>query len=198
MKSLQEAVRSILSEPTPEDLVALQGALLVSGREGRAVDRAMDIAGRFFAYLSDLQSKIAARDYSELASRLDIGAVGIVALENVVTGEKDTFWQRLFLGGLGESLMVGASRQYVKGWEVETGQVHRDAAWYLTEALWHASRDMQPALPPEERWHAIQTLLAPAYDPEVPAAAKALLLGRTFQVLLLTYLAAWITAETQN
>jgi hypothetical protein len=193
MKSLQDAVRSILSQPALEDLVALQGALLASGQQGEAVERALGIAGRFFAYLGDLKSKIAAKEYSELASRLDISAVGIVALENMVSGDKETFWQRLFLGGLGEALMVGASRQYVKGWEVETGLVHRDAAWYLTEALWHASREMQPDLPPEKRWEAIHSLLAPAYDPEVPAPAKALLLGRIFQMLLLTYLARLLT-----
>jgi hypothetical protein len=198
MKNLEAAVRSILSQPTPEDLVALQGALLAYGQQSDVVDRALELAGRFFAYLSDLQSKIAAKEYSELASRLDMGAVGIVALENLVAGEKDTFWQRLLLGGLGEALMVGASRQYVKGWEVETGLVHRDAAWYLTESLWQASHQMQPELSPEERWQAIQSLLAPAYDAQVPAPAKALLLGRVFQILLLTYLARLITAESQN
>jgi hypothetical protein len=175
MKSLQEAVQSIFSQPAPEDLVVLQGAL--------------EIAGRFFAYLGDLRSKVAARDYSELASRLDISAVGVVALENMVSGEKETFWQRLFLGGVGEALMVGASRQYVRGWQVETEVVHQAAAWYLAEVLWRASREMQPELPPAERWEAIQSLLAPAYDAGVPAPAKALLLGRVFQLVLLTYLA---------
>jgi hypothetical protein len=198
MKRLQETMRSIFSQPAPEDLVALQGALLASGQQGEAVERALEVAGRFFAYLGNLQSKIAARDYSELASRLDISAVGVVALENMVSGDTETFWQRLFLGGLGEALMVGASRQYVNAWQVETGLVHQDAAWYLTEALWRTSREMQPDLPPEKRWQAIQSLLAPAYDPAVPAPAKALLLGRIFQILLLTYLAQLVPADSPD
>jgi hypothetical protein len=198
MKSLQEAVLGILSQPKPKDFVQLQGILLISGQEGEAVDRALEIAGRFYAYLSDLQSKMAAKDYSEVASRLDIAAVGIVALENMVAQERETFWQRLLLGGLGEALMVGASRQYVKGWQVEAGQVHENAAWYLTGALWDASLEMQPALEPEQRWQAIQTLLAPVHDPGVPTPAKALLLGRIFQVLLLTYLAQLIDQSSEN
>ena len=84
--------------------------------------------------------------------------------------------------------MVAASRQYVKGWETETGLVHTQSVWFLSEALWHASAGMQPGLPPDQRWQAIQSLLAPAADPSVPASDKAVLLGRVFQILLLTHL----------
>lgn len=196
MKNLEDVVRSILVQPTPEALVALQGALLVSGQESAALDHALEIAGRFHSYLCELRSKITARDYSELASRLDIGAVGTVALENMVAGERAKFWQRLLLGGLGEGLMVAASRQYIKAWEAETGLIHTCTAWYLTESLWRASSEMQADQPPEERWQAIQTLLAPAYAPDVPAPDKATLLGRVFQMLLLTYLAQVMTADS--
>ncbi len=209
MKRLQELVPVLLSKPTPKVLVDLQGALLAFDGEVPVASRALEIAGRFHGYLSELQSKIAARDYSELASQLDIGAVGSVALENLVASEGKHFWQSLLLGGLGESLMVAASRQYVKGWEVETGLVHSQAAWYLAETLWHASAEMQsdPSprpqgtgqdLAPEDRWQAIQTLLAPAYDPDVPAPDKAALLGRVFQMLLLIYLARLIGADAKN
>jgi hypothetical protein len=189
MKTLREAMGPILSHPTPEALMELQGALLVSGLKGEAVDRALEIAGHFHAYLNDLRSKIAARDYSELASRLDIGAVGLVALENIVVGEEERFWQRLLFGALGEVLMVAASRQYVKGWQIETQLVHSQATWFLTEALWHASIEMEPKLAAESRWQAIQALLAPAHDANVAAPDKAVLLGRVFQMLLITYLA---------
>lgn len=188
MKSLQDATRQMLTEPTPDALIALQGALLAFGRQGQAAERALRVAGHFYEYLSELQSKIAARDYSELASRLDIGAVGAVALENILGAEQDNFWRQLALGGLAEGLMVAASRQYVKGWEVEARVTHSRAAWYLAEALWRASEEMQPDLPGEQRWQAIQSLLAPAHDAEVSAPDKAVLLGRVFQMLLITYL----------
>jgi len=188
MVSLQDAVQSILRHPTPEALVALHGSLLARRQQGEVVDDALETAGHFHAYLSDLQGKISARNYSELASRLDIGAMGAVALENVLTAEGEHLWQGLFLGGLAEVLMVAASRQYVKGWEVETGLVHTQCVWFLTEALWHASTSTQPDLLPDQRWQAIQSLLAPAADPDVPASDKAVLLGRVFQILLLTHL----------
>lgn len=201
MTNLREAVQAVLTGPTPEALMALQGALLRSNRQGEAVDRALEIAGHFYSYLCELQSKITAGEYSELASRLDIGAVGTVALENIVATERSEFWKRLFLGGLGEMLMVAASRQYIKAWEAETGPVHGQAAWYLTEALWRTSTQMQPDPSdpsPDRRWAAIQELLAPARDPGVPAPVKAVLLGRVFQMLLLTCLAQVITADTQG
>ncbi len=189
MKSLQDAVQPIVRQPTPAALVALQGALLASDQRGEAMERALEMAGHFHTYLSELQSKISARDYSELASRLDIGAMGTVVLENLIAVGPEDLWKRLLLGGLAEALMIAASRQYIKAWEVETTLVHTQAAWHLTEALWHASAQMQPGLPPEQRWQAVESLLAPVYTPDVPAPDKALLLGRVFQVLLLTHLA---------
>jgi hypothetical protein len=198
MKSLQVAVQPILSHPTPEALIALQGALLAHGQEDPTIGDALEIAGHFYAYLCDLQSKMSAKNYSELASRLDIGAVGAVALENVLTAAGEHFSQGLFFGGLAETLMVAASRQYVKGWEVETGLVHTQTVWFLTGALWRASARMQPGMAPDRRWLSIQSLLAPASDPAVASADKALLLGRVFQILLLTYLSHLLPAPESN
>ena len=189
MFDLQETIQPILSLPTPEALIALHGALLALGDRDETVEQALEITGHFYRYLSDLQSKLTSRRFSELASMLDIGAVGSVALENLIESEPEKLWKRLILGGVAEGLMVAASRQYIKGWEVETALVHSQAAWYLTEALWRMSSEMQPELQPEKRWEAIQNLLTPAHDPDVPASQKALLLGRIFQILLITYLA---------
>jgi len=189
MKSLQEAIQPILNKPTPHALLDLQGALLASGDDNLARDQALEFASVFYDYLSELESKLAAKDYSELASRLDIGAVGAVALENLFCGEGEEFWKRLALGGVAEGLMVAASRQYVKGWQVETGLVYSRATWHLSRVLWQLSTETQADLSNAQRWDAIQTLLAPARDPGIPAADKALLLGRIYQILLLTYLA---------
>jgi hypothetical protein len=185
MKTLQEVLRPVLSNPTPEALVALQGVLLSMEQPGQQVDQALEIAGRFYAYLTELQSKITARDYSELASRLDIGAVGAVALENVLAAGREAFWQRLVIGGVAELLMVAASRQYIKGWQAETALVHTQAIWYLTEALWRTSVRSQPDLRAEQRWQTIQALLAPISTPDTPAPQKAVILGLTFQLVLL-------------
>ena len=195
MLDLQEAIQPILTLPTPQALIALQGALLAYEGESQAKAQALEVTSRFFTYLSDLKSKITSRNYSEMASMLDIGAVGAVALENIWTSRSDDLWKGLTLGSIAEGLMVAASRQYIKGWEVETALVHSQAAWYLAEALWRASSEMQPELQPEQRWEAIQNLLAPAHEPDVPAPEKALLLGRIFQLLLITYLARLVPSS---
>lgn len=187
MKSLQDAVASILTRPTPEVLVAIQGALLALEDQEEEASQALEVAGHFHAYLCELRCKVTARDYSELASRLDIGAVGAVALENLIAGDGQDLWKRLMLGAVGEGLMVAASRQYIKGWQAEARLVHCEAAWYLGGALWQTSQHMQPDLSAGERWQAIERLLAPARDPDTPAPALAPLLGRIFQVLLLIH-----------
>jgi len=184
MKSTIEALQVVLQRPTSATLLELQGALLASGAGGPAAERTLEITGQFHAYLCELESKIAARDYSELASRLDIGAVGMVAVENLVANKDEKLWQRLLAGGLGEGLMVAASRQYVKAWQVEAGLVHRNAAWFLARALWEVSHEMQPEMPDGQRWQMVQSLLAPAHDAGVPEQSKALLVGRVFQLLL--------------
>jgi hypothetical protein len=198
MTSLHDAARQILTEPTPAALVALQGAILASGQAGQPAERALGIAGQFHAYLCELQAKLTAKDYSELASRLDIGAVGAVALESLISSKSEAFWQSLVLGGLAEGLMVAASRQYIKAWEAETGTVHTLSAWNLAEALWQASSHMQPQLLPERRWQAIEALLAPARDPQVSAPTKALLLGRVYQMILLTHLAQLLPEPAED
>lgn len=198
MISLQDSVRSILTRPTPEALVSLQGALLALEGQEEAVQPALEVAGHFHRYLRDLQSKVTARDYSELASRLDIGAVGAVALESLICGDGEDLWKRLLLGGVGEGLMVAASRQYIRAWRVEAALVHSEATWYLAEALWRVSQRMQPGLPVQERRQAIENLLAPARDPDTPASAKALLIGRIFQVLLLSHLDHLLSAVSEG
>jgi len=199
MESLRDALRSILSRPTPKALIELQGALLALEGQDEAVERALKVADHFYTYLSDLQSKVTARDYSEMASSLDIGAVGAVALESLIVSDGQELWKRLLLGGIGEGLMVAASRQYIKAWQVEAGLVHSQAVWYLGEALWRTSQQMQPDLPAGERRQAIESLLAPARDPDTPAATKVLLIGRIFQLLLLSHVSRLLPApETDH
>ena len=189
--SLESILHRVLKEPTPEALWELQGALRVratsaSEDEAQALNHALEAASEFYLYLSEFQSKTTARQFSELASLLDIGAVGLVAIESLVT-EGEKLLEKVLLGGIGESLMVLASRQYIKAWAQETELVHRRAAWYLFGALWQLSVECQPALGAEQRQALIQALLSPSLEADTPMPAKIALLGRLFQVLLLTY-----------
>jgi hypothetical protein len=180
-----------MTAPSPTDLLALQTLLLVaesSTERAEAARRALEVARQFHAYLSELEAKYSARDYSELASLLDIGAVGAVALENLIeAGESLT--QRLLLGGLSEVLMVAASRQYVRAWSREIQPVHMKAIWFLRAALWRLSIEGRPDMQSDERIALVDGLLAPALVGEEADQIRPALLGRIFQVLLLIHLA---------
>jgi hypothetical protein len=181
----------LMTEPSPTDLLALQTRLLVAESSTERADaacRALEVAREFHAYLSELEAKYSARDYSELASLLDIGAVGAVALENLIeAGESLT--RRMFLGGLSEVLMVTASRQYVKAWSREIQPVHMKAIWFLRAALWRLSVEGRPEMRVDERIAMVDGLLAPVLAGEEANQTRPALVGRLFQVLLLIYLA---------
>jgi hypothetical protein len=189
--SFQDLLGRLLTEPSPADLLALQTRLLAAEAElDRAVAarRALAVANEFYAYLSEFEAKVSARQYSELASLLDIGAVGAVALENLIEAG-ETLKQRLLWGVLSEALMVAASRQYVKAWGREMQPVHMRAVWFLRTELWRLSVSGRPNLQAEERAALVDGLLAPALDGDVAEEVRLALLGRLFQVLLVVHLA---------
>jgi hypothetical protein len=189
MKALDDTLYAALRNPQPSQLIALQEALLIERlmapeAQRAAFDQALETTGEFYGYLVQLQSALTARQYSELASWLDISAVGAVAFEHFFVNGGGT-WVEFAAAALSETLMVVASRQYVKAWETETRLIHERTTWLLRHELWRFSLDQQPDLAPTARMEAIRRLLAPALDPAVPAVGKLLLLGRLFQVLLL-------------
>lgn len=189
MKALSDALYGVLRTPQPSQLIALHEELLVhqaraSEAQQAAFDKTLEVAGEFYGYLTQLKSALTARQYSELASWLDIAAVGTVAFEHFIVGSGGN-WVELAAAVLSETLMVIASRQYVKAWETETRLIHEQATWYLRQALWRLSQDQQVDLAPAARLEAIRRLLAPALDPDMPVAGKLLLVGRLYQVLLL-------------
>jgi hypothetical protein len=189
--SFQDLLARLFSQPTPADLLALQTRLLAAETEsGRreAARRALELAGAFYSYLTELEAKSTAREYSELASLLDMGAVGGVALENLAEAGQQLL-QRLLLGGLSEALMVLASRQYVKAWSREMRPTHMQAVWFLRGELWRLSAAGRPDLSAEERAVLVDSLLRPALSDETADEVCIALLGRLFQVLLVVYLA---------
>ena len=189
--SFQELLGRLLIEPSPADLLALQTRLLVAETDPEragAARHALDVAREFHDYLSELEAKYSAREYSELASLLDIGAVGAVALENL-TEAGEALMKRVVLGGLSEILMVMASRQYVKAWSREIQPIHLKAIWFLRAELWRLSCAGRPDMQPEDRAALVDGMLAPALDGNAADGVRVALLGRLFQVLLIIYLA---------
>lgn len=189
--SFQDLLGRLLTEPSPADLLALQTRLLVAEANPECADaarRALEVAREFHAYLSELEAKYSAREYSELASLLDIGAMGAVALENLAEAG-EALQQRILLGGLSEVLMVLASRQYVKAWGREMGPIHMRAVWFLRAELWRLSVAGRPDVRAEERVALVDGLLAPALGGDAADEVCFTLLGRLFQILLIIHLA---------
>ena len=185
--SMVETLYQVLTVPTPDALWALKRQLTMSSLPERAC--LLTTTEAFHHYLCDLQCKLSSRQFSELASLLDIGAVGGVAMQNLTSGEAQNWFKRFLLGTTSESLMVLASRQYIKGWESELRAIHEKADWFITDALWELSADTQPDIVPGERWEHIEKLLAPARNPDTPNMTKTVLLGRLFQALILGQMA---------
>jgi hypothetical protein len=185
---LKETLLHVMTAPTPVSLWQLRGDLLQSGLPHDA--SVLAVLDRFYQFLNELAASTSAHEYSRLASLLDIGAMGGVVVGSLLETRTSVaeLWQRLLLGGLSESLMVMASRQYIKGAKAEMQGVYRAAAWYLYRELWHLSQQYQPELEAAERRQHIESLLAPVQRDSVHDTAKAVLIGRLFQLLLLAHL----------
>jgi hypothetical protein len=185
--SIRDAVLKALASPTAGDLWRLRAELLQAGLSPDS--RVMAVLGEFQSFLDHLATSTSSREYSELASKLDIGAVGGVVMEQMLEskGAEDLAF-RLFTGALSEGLMVLATRQHVKAWEGELAAVYRSAGWYLYEELWRWAEKKKPELHRSERRALLDGLLAPVRATDGSGPSKAVLLGLLFQLLLLSYL----------
>ncbi len=185
----RRSLETALTTPTPAVLRTLRADLLEDGASPD--DRALEIIGEFHAFLDRFATATSSRDLNHLASKLDIGAIGGVVLEQLFESPnpKDLA-MRVLTGGISEGLMVLASRQYVRAQEGELAALFRDVAWTLYHRLWQWTAEANPDLDAPERRQLLDRITAPLCDSEAPSAIKAILAGRLFQVLLLGELPA--------
>ncbi len=193
MNMLVQSLETVLRRPEPAALMALQEALLAEAPPSLERDRCLALAGQFHRYLVELHSKLDARQYSELASWLDIAAVGLVAFEDVIRGTASN-WRDLLIGLASEGIMAVGSRQYIKAWAVELGPIHEEATWTLREALWRLSEETQPDLTSAQRLAAVRAVL-PASLGQAQQSVKSVVLGRLFQALLLAQASRLLAAH---
>ncbi|UCC64512.1 MAG: hypothetical protein JSV36_05500 [Anaerolineae bacterium] len=186
---LETTLTQVLTQPMPNvlwglraDLLALADQLPPDRRDG--VGWTLEIVDQFYRYLAELRSKMTAREYSQLASRMDMGSVGMLAVQDLVS-ERENLLESLFLGGLSEGLMVLATLQYVKAWEAEMALVHDQALWWLYEGLWCLSCEFRPQVRTDERRKLIDALLMPIRSTETEPTVRVALLVRLFQALLI-------------
>lgn len=193
---LEEQITRIARLPTADDLWRLHGTLLTYAQDQPGIEFVLEVAREFYLYLNELQGKMTARQYNEMASRLDIASVGVLALQDILI-EQEHMGKSLLLGGIGEGLMVLASRQYIKAWEQELKSANRNAAWILYDVLWQLSRRYQPDLATSKRQALIEATIAPAMDDDTPFETRLLLLLRLYQMSLLLLLAPLCTRAEQ-
>jgi len=180
---LTEAIAAVLHAPTPAALRRLQAELLELGTPSDAA--VWPILGQLHHFLDQVATTSTSRQYSDLASKMDIGALASLIIEDLMTADSGTeLADRLAAGALTEGLAVLATRQHVKAWESGLSALYRETAWFLYQQLWYWAEIRKPELEASERRRLIDTLLAPVWAAETPGEHKVLLLVRLLQVLL--------------
>jgi hypothetical protein len=185
--SVRQAVESVLTDPHADHLWTLRAELLEAGLSEES--RAWQLIDEYQRFLDCLATSSASREYSELASRLDIGALGGVVLENLLEARGEDMALRLLTGALSEGLMVLATRQHVRAWGGELAAVHRSAAWFLYRELWDWAERRKPGMAPAERRILLDTLFAPLRSADKDETfSESVFVGLIFQVLLVSHL----------
>lgn len=187
---LDQSLALILTAPSADAAWRLRGDLLEAGTP--ADGRLLALLGAFHDYLDRLATGMSSRDYSQLASKLDISAISGVILERLAeASDSPKLGLNLVAGAVSEGLMALATRQHVKAWEGELAAVHRGAAWVLYDELWRWTGERNPELEAPQRRELLDELLAPALDPKQPGLLRAALICRLFQIVV----AAGVTEE---
>jgi hypothetical protein len=181
------ALRHVLSSPTPGALWELRADLLERG--AHTDSDLLEILGEFHAFLDRFATSTSSRDLNHLASKLDIGAVGGVVVEQLFEGcDSRNLAMRVLTGGISEGLMVLASRQYVRAQEGELAGLFRLTAWTLYQRLWRWTTEAKPELDAADRRRLLDEVTTPLRGSDTPIEVKAVLAGRLFQVLVLARL----------
>jgi hypothetical protein len=181
--SLTESLALMLTAPSADAVWRLRGDLLASGMPPDG--RLLALLGAFHDYLDRLATGMSSRDYSQLASKLDISAISGVILERLAEASgSPKLGLNLVAGAISEGLMALATRQHVKAWEGELAAVHRAGAWILYEELWRWTSERNPEIEALERRELLDRLLAPTLDPQQPGLLRAALICRLFQILI--------------
>jgi hypothetical protein len=187
----QSVFREVLSSLESASLLSLRQETQVvlrwaeaRGEEDavRSARRALDAVTSFYQFGQEVGGFSASNRMARNASVFDLASVGILAIENVLSSEKQTL-MRLLMSSLSEGLMFLGSRQYVAGSEAILMATYRAHALAVQDALWALASDFRDLTSLEairEVRASIDALFARLGEPEVPVATKVALLHQLY------------------
>jgi hypothetical protein len=181
LSTARAAFDRILLEPTPADLWQLQKALLAI--DGEPAARARAVARAFHGCLRSLESKSASRNASRWGAVLGTAAVASVSAGDLTDSQEDAL-HRLLQSGVPALLEIGSALKSAQAWEVESGLIYDDLAWFLYDELWDVSATARPELTASERRDEIDLLLDPVLDADTPDGDRAALVVTVFRAVL--------------
>ena len=192
----REAFREALARFDEPSLLRLRGELQVASRwladhkdheRAEAAERTLQAVSRLYAFTVEIRGFSGSRQAAETASLFDLGSVGVLSLENVLTSDKITP-MRLLMSGLAEGLMFLASRQYVRGGNVVLESTYRGHILGLQDELWSVAMEFREREGLEAIRDArakIDDVFRRLDDPAVPVPAKVAVLELLYALVVL-------------
>jgi hypothetical protein len=165
-------------------------AVLVGAKDkalAGSVVNALAAVARFHAFASEVKGFVVSREFSEKASLFDIGAIGILGVENILTAERKSLL-RILMSGLSEALVFAASRQYIHGATAVLEGLYRTNSAALYDDLWALATEFRGPMD-EEAAREVQAGLDGFFGqvsaPGVPVDARVVAVYQMYGVLVL-------------
>lgn len=141
----ERAVWSLRSELLALDAYARANPKAFDAEARRALERALHLAGEAHALAAELKGFTGQKERSQVASLLDLGSIGVLSIENILTADKVTL-PRIVMSSLSETLTFLATRQIVAGSLEVLGGLYRQHAAAMYRELWTLATDHRKSL----------------------------------------------------
>jgi hypothetical protein len=165
-------------------------AVVAGGKDkalAAAVERALSAVARFHTFASEVKGFVVSRDFSQKASLFDIGSIGILAVENVLTAERKSLF-RLLMSGLSGGLAFAASRQYIYGSTAILDSLYRTNSAALYDDLWALATEIRGPLDEKtarEVQEGLDGFFKQIADPGVPVDRRVAAIYQMYGILVL-------------
>jgi len=205
LEDYRGALRAVLSRLDEPSLLKLRGELQIASRwlkaredlaRAKSAEAALDAVSRLYQFTVEVRGFTSSRQNAESASMFDLGSIGVLAVENILTAEKVTA-ARLLMSGLSEALMFLASRQYVKGSSAVLEATYRAHSVAVQDALWSLAADFRDTKDLEgirEARGAIDALFASLDAPGVAVGQRVVVLYQLYALNALVRCALFLSA----